>query len=49
MYKYTHPQLANTFVNNLNSFQMFMRIIQDRSKPDNLLYRKHIQTQALKW
>jgi len=33
----------------LNSFQIFIHIIQDKSKLDNLLYQKHVQTQVLKW
>jgi len=45
MYMYTKSQLPATFNNFLNSLQMF--IIQDKSKADNLLYQKHIQTQAL--
>jgi len=32
----------------LNSLQMFIHITQDRSKLDNLLYQKHVQTQVLK-
>jgi len=31
----------------LNSLQMFIRTIQDISKPDKLFYQKHVQTQGL--
>jgi len=36
-------------LNTLSSLQMFIRMMQDKSKPDNLLYKTHVQTQALKW
>jgi len=32
----------------LNSLQMFMHIIQDKSELGKLLYQKHVQTQVLK-
>ena len=33
----------------LNSLQMFIRIIQDNLKFDNLLCQTHVQTHMLKW
>jgi len=47
MYKYTTSQLPATFNN--CSLQMFIHITQDKSKLDNLLYQKHVQTQVLQW
>ena len=32
----------------LNSLLMFIYITQDKSKLDNLLYQKHVQSQVLK-
>jgi len=48
MYKYTTSQPPATFNNFLISLQMFIHITQDKSKLDNLLYQKHVQTQVLK-
>jgi len=49
MHKYTNSQLTSTFKIILNSLQVFIRIIRDKSKLDNLLYQTHVQTQMLKW
>jgi len=48
MHKYTNSQLTGTFKIILNSLQVFIRIIRDKSKLDNLLYQTHVQTQMLK-
>ena len=51
MYKYTVLPLSYwlrlTII--LNLLLMFIHITQEKSKLDNLLYQKHIQTQVLKW
>jgi len=50
MYKYSNSQLPATFNNYLKliTLLMFIHITQDKSKLDNLLYQKHVQTQVLK-
>jgi len=46
LYKYTKSQLHVTFNNYLYSLQMFVHIMQDNSKLDNLLYQS---TFKLRW
>jgi len=47
-YKYSTSQLPATLTIILNSLLMFIYITQDKSKLDNLLYQKHVQSQVLK-
>jgi len=47
MYKYTTSQSPARLTIILNSLQMFIHITQDKSKLDNLLYQKHVQSQVL--
>jgi len=51
MYKYTTSQLPATFNNyfKLITDVHSYTVIQNKSKLDNLLYQKHVQTQVLKW
>jgi len=48
MNKHTNSQLPATFNNYLYSLQMFICMIPDKSKLNNLFYQKHVQTQVLK-
>jgi len=48
MYIYTNSQLPAMFNNYFNSLQMFIHIIKDKSKLDNFLCQKHVQTHTLK-
>jgi len=49
MYKYANLSYRIHLSIILNSLQVFIHIIQYKSKPDNLLCQEHVHTQALKW